>query len=84
MDDFDAKIDEIVADELARTDEAGEMAVAASRESVRDLKKVFCDHWDTARKVLEFLKPYLPAVLRVPLTVLIRIGDRIHSTICPT
>lgn len=83
MSEDDAKIREIVSAELAQLDVADDVALAAGPEGVRDLKNIFCNHWPNAKDVLEFLKPYLPTLVRLPLTVLIRIGDRVHATICP-
>ena len=44
--------------------------------------ELFCKNWDMVKQVLQFLKPFLPKVLRGVVDIIIKAGDALKSTIC--
>ena len=47
-----------------------------------DLKKLFCDNWDTAKQVLQFLETVVPAPIKWAVAGLISAGDAIKPVVC--
>jgi hypothetical protein len=47
-----------------------------------DARQIFCQNWDVVKKVLGFLKPYLPAPIGWVIAGLITAGDILHGKIC--
>ena len=45
-------------------------------------KELFCEHWETVKEVLEFLKDVLPAPIPAIIKIVIKFGDIAHGKIC--
>lgn len=48
-----------------------------------DIKKLFCEHWETAKSVLEALRDLLKnPIVKAIISTVIAAGDAVHSAIC--
>ncbi|HEX8225026.1 MAG TPA: hypothetical protein VF605_14500 [Allosphingosinicella sp.] len=60
-----------------------ESSAAGGTAALRaDPKALFCEHWDTVKTVLNFLKDYLPKYMRPIVTLIIKAGDALKAAIC--
>ena len=59
----------------------------STSEAVRgiDPKKLFCEHWDKAKKLLTYIKdrPGTPALVKVAIGIIIAAGDAAYPGLCP-
>ncbi|MFL6844931.1 MAG: hypothetical protein ACJ8ER_08645 [Allosphingosinicella sp.] len=82
----DKQIREAVARAMLDESEVSGAAAAAGGKAAAaggaDPKKLFCDNWDTVKQVLQFLKPFLPKLLRGFVDAIIKAGDVLKGIIC--
>jgi hypothetical protein len=57
-------------------------AMAAGSAAAADPKQLFCDNWDTVKRVLEFLRTVAPAFLKPIIDIVIKAGDAVKAAIC--
>ena len=66
----------IVGEALLSEDEPAGARVAAA-----DVRQVFCDNWQTVKKVLEFIAGIVPGIGRY-VRAIIAAGDFLYGRIC--
>ena len=77
------RIEEEVAEAVAEAERARPetTAAAAAARALPD-PEIFCDNWPTAKRVLEFLLPFVPDPYKRYVQILITAGDRLHQLVC--
>ncbi|HEX8574029.1 MAG TPA: hypothetical protein VF759_14895 [Allosphingosinicella sp.] len=81
-DSYDSRAREAVARALMDDSEVETVSAAATTTGRVDPKALFCEHWETVKQVLQFVKDYLPKYLRPIVSLIIKAGDALKATIC--
>ncbi|MBV8686731.1 MAG: hypothetical protein JOZ90_03695 [Alphaproteobacteria bacterium] len=79
-DNYDERARQAVAEALMSEDTS--VSEAAIQAEGLDPKAFFCSNWESIKAVLQFLKKFLPALLRPVIDLIIKAGDAAHRVIC--